>query len=70
MRNSIRAALTAKGLKETADGADLAVAFHVVDADYATVERRPPVRIPDSAVARGFVIPGGPEPLLFTAGHW
>jgi hypothetical protein len=68
MRNSIRAALTAKGLKETADRADLAVTFQVTNADYATVGRREPLRIPDSRAARGYVIPGGPEPLLFTAG--
>jgi len=68
MRSSIRTVLTAKGLKETADRPDLSVAFHVVNADYATVERREPMRVPDSPAARGFVIPGGPEPLLFTAG--
>src|SRR5262249_11795826 len=68
MRNTIRAALTAKGWKETADRADLAVAFHVVDADYTSVDRREPVRIPDSPGARGYVIPGGPEPQLFIAG--
>ncbi len=68
MQDNIRAELTAKGLKETAEHPDLAVTFHVTDADYATVERREPVRIPDSTTARGFVIPGGPETQLFTAG--
>jgi hypothetical protein len=68
MRNSIRKALTAKGLKETTERPDLAVTFHVTNADYATVERREPVRIPDSPGMRGHVIPGGPEPQLFIAG--
>lgn len=68
MQGSIRAALVARGLKETTDRPDLAVTFHVTNADYATVERREPVRVPDSPGARGFVIPGGPEPQLFIAG--
>lgn len=68
MRSTIRAALTAKGLTETTDRPDLAVSFRIVDSDYATVERRPPVRIPGSAVAPGLVIPGGPQPQLFVAG--
>jgi len=68
MRSSIRAALTARGLQETTGRADLAVTFHVTNADYATVERREPVRIPDSPAARGHVIPGGPEPVMFIAG--
>ncbi len=68
MQDSIRAALTAKGLKETTEHADVAVTFQVADADYATVARREPVRIPPSATERGFVIPGGPETELYTAG--
>jgi hypothetical protein len=68
MRDSIRTVLKAKGLKEATDHPDLAVAFHVVDADYASVERREPIRVPAAPGARGYVIPGGPEPLLFTAG--
>lgn len=68
MRSSIRAALVARGLKETTDRPDLTVAFQVTNADYATVTRREPVRVPDSPGARGFMIPGGPEPQLFIAG--
>jgi hypothetical protein len=68
MRSSIRAALAGHGMQEASGQPDIAVSFSVVIADYASVERREPMRVPDTATQRGFVIPGGPEPLLFTAG--
>lgn len=68
MNNSIRAALTAKGLKEVAENPDARVTFEFTDADYSLVERRPDVRMRDAPGQPGVVIPGGPTQNLFTEG--
>lgn len=67
---AIRAALTGKGLKETADRPDVFVGFSVAGLDYSTVERHPATRIPDGPGGqRGYVVEGtGPESVLSSEG--
>ena len=68
MERDIRAALTSRGLTESTGHADVIVTWSLVDTDVAAVERIGPTRIPDTATSRGFVIPGGPQPNLYTEG--
>jgi hypothetical protein len=67
---AIRAELTARGLKETADRPDLFVDFSIAGMDYSTVERQPATRIPDGPGGqRGYVVEGtGPQPVLSSEG--
>ncbi|HLQ77999.1 MAG TPA: DUF4136 domain-containing protein [Terriglobia bacterium] len=67
---TIRAELTAKGLKETADRPDLFVDFSIDGMDYSIVERQAATRIPDGPNGqRGYVVDGtGPYSVLSTEG--
>jgi hypothetical protein len=55
LRTTMRLALTARGLNETTDGADLVVDFMVLGEDFSTSQR---------GLVRGM----GPRPLRFTQG--
>ena len=69
LEDSIRATLVQKGLQETPDRPDVTVTYTYEDRDVSGVERTGPVRIPDNALARGYVIPGsGPSPTMYTEG--
>lgn len=68
MERDIRTALLSKGLEESNGPADMVVTYSFVDTDVAGVDRVPPTRIPDTPAARGFVIPGGASPDLYTEG--
>jgi len=69
MEDSIRATLLKKGLNETRDHPDVTATFHYDEKDVSGVQRSGPTRIPDNAVARGYVIPGsGPSPVMYTEG--
>lgn len=69
MQNSIRTALEKKGLKEDRTRPDMWVTYSFHDRDGNAVSRQPASRVPDSPLARGFVIPGsGPVPVLYTEG--
>jgi hypothetical protein len=70
MDDSIRTALTKKGLHEVTTNPDLVVTFHFSDADFSEVQRTQPVRVPPIPGQQpGFVVPGlGPRPELFTEG--
>jgi hypothetical protein len=68
--DSIRGALTAKGLKEVAANPDVFIDFRIAGMDYSVIGGRRGTRIPDGpGRQRGFVVPGtGPQPELFTEG--
>jgi hypothetical protein len=69
MENSIRAALADKGLKEDGNLPDFSITYSYVDKDVSDVERIGPTRVPDTPLARGYVIPGsGPTPTMYTEG--
>lgn len=68
LQRDIRAALQSRGLDESAGPSDVVVSYSLIDTDVAAVQRREPLRVPDTAASRGFVIPGGPEPNLYTEG--
>jgi hypothetical protein len=70
MEFAIRAELTAKGLKETADRPDVFVEFRLAAMDYSNVERQQGTRVPDGPGGmRGYVIDGtGPRTVLSSEG--
>jgi hypothetical protein len=69
MEDSIRAALLQKGLQEAGSHPDMTVTWSYGDKNVSGVERTGPTRIPDTAQARGYVVPGaGPSPTMYTEG--
>jgi hypothetical protein len=70
IQDTIRTALTARGLTEVADRPDVFLDFSLAGTDYSVIGGQRSTRTPDGPGGqRGTVIPGtGPQPMLFTEG--